>query len=82
MTKNGPKCAEFGSECISLAVETNGGWGKKAQETFNHTSRRLAVGSASSKAEVRQDMYGRLSLALVRENAIGLSWQDPAGLLA
>ena len=57
MTKNGPKCAEFGWECIPLAVETYGGWGDKAQETFNCTSRRLAVGSASSEAMVRQDMY-------------------------
>ena len=46
-----------------------GGWGEKAQQTFNHTSRRLAVGSTSSEAGVRQDMYGRLSLTLVRENA-------------
>ena len=39
---------------------------------FNQISRRLAVGSASSEARVRQDMYmvyGRLSLTLVRENA-------------
>ena len=48
MTKNGPKCAELGWECIPLAVETYGGWGEKAQETFHRTSRRLAVGSASS----------------------------------
>ena len=67
--KNGPKCAELGWECIPLAVETYGGWGEKAQEMFNRISRRLAVGSASSEARVRQDMYGRLSLTLVRENA-------------
>ena len=42
---------------------------EKAQEMFNRISRRLAVGSASSEAGVRQDMYGRLSLTLVRENA-------------
>ena len=69
MTKNGPKCAKLGWECIPLAVETYGGWGEKAQEMFNRISRRLAVGSASSEAGVRQDMYGRLSLTLVRENA-------------
>ena len=69
MTKNGLKCAELRWECIPLAVETYGSWGEKAQETFNRTSRRLAVGSASSEAVVRQDMYGRLSQTLVRENA-------------
>ena len=52
MTKNGSKCAELGWECIPLAVETYGGWGEKAQEMFNRTSRRLAVGSASSEGHV------------------------------
>ena len=71
MTKNGLKWAELGWECIPLAVETYGGWpwGERAQEAFNRTSRRLAVGSASSEAGVRQDMYERLSMTLVRENA-------------
>ena len=39
------------------------------QETFNHTSKTLVVGSASSEAWVR---HGRLSLTL--------SWQDAAEL--
>ena len=69
MTKNGPKCAELGCECIPLAAETYCGWGEKAQEMFNCISMSLAVGSASCEAGVRQDMYGRLSLTLVRENA-------------
>ena len=36
-----------------MAVETYSGRGEKAQEMFN---RRLAVGSASSEAGVRQDL--------------------------
>ena len=38
----------FECECIPLVVENYGGWGEKARETFQRTSWRLAVGSASS----------------------------------
>ena len=43
--------------------------------TFNHTSRKLAVGSASSEARVREDIYGRAK-------PDRLSRQDPTDLLA
>ena len=67
MTKNGLKCAELGWECIPLAVKTYGGWGEKAREMFNRISRRLAVGSASSEAGVRQDMYDPAGLLVLAE---------------
>ena len=58
MTKNGPKCAELGWECIPLAVETymymDGGWGEKAQETFDHISKRLS-GEAGHVWETKPD---------------------------
>ena len=64
MAKNGPKCHELGWECIPLAVETYGGWGEKTHQTFEHTCRRLAVGSVSNEIRVRQELSGRLSLTL------------------
>ena len=62
MTKNGPKCAELGWECIPLAVETYGGWGRKGPGNVQPDQQEVGSG-------LRQDMYGRLSLTLVRENA-------------
>ena len=42
---------------IPLAVETYGDWGEKAQETFNRTSSRLAVGSAAGHVwETKPDL--------------------------
>ena len=61
MTKNGLKCVELGWECIPLAVETYGGWGPGNVQPYQQ--------EVGSEAGVRQDMYGRLSLTLVRENA-------------
>ena len=55
MAKSGPKCDELGWECISLAVETYGGWGEKL---INHSSK---------LAGVRQELSGRLSLTLLLE---------------
>ena len=69
LLKNGLKCKELRWECIPLALEEMyGGWGEKAWETFEHTCKRLAVGSSSREVMVRQELFGRLSLTLMREN--------------
>ena len=58
LLNNGPKCKELEWECILLAVEVYGGWGGKACETFEHTCKRLVVGSAFSEVMVRHKLFG------------------------
>ena len=65
--KNGPKCKEFGWECILLAVDSYGGWREKTCETFNRTCKRLAVDSASNAVVVRHK-------ALVKEGGWGVTY--------
>ena len=77
---NGPKCKELGWECIPQAVETYGGWGEKACETFKRTCKRLAVGSASNEVAVRQELFGRLSLVLIAQTILAKSnWPSILG---
>ena len=54
-----------------LAVEMYGDWGENV-ETFECTCKRLAVGSASSEVMVRQELFGRLSLFLMRKIACAI----------
>ena len=85
MIKYSPECRDFGWECVPLAVATYGGWREKAIHTFQCTSRRLGVGTTSSKAILKQEMYGRLSLTLMRSNARATfarsSWREVLSVL-
>ena len=66
---NGPKCQEVGWSCIPLAVETYGNWGKEAHDTISRLASHLAIHQSSPKSSVVAEIYGRLSMTLVRSIA-------------
>ena len=70
MAKNVQKCADLGWECIPLAIDTYGGWGEKAQETFGCATRRLAVGSTTMQRSPSEAAAGHVSLTLVSETKL------------
>ncbi|KAL5477821.1 hypothetical protein EMCRGX_G024669 [Ephydatia muelleri] len=62
-------CSELGWKCVPLVVETFGAWGRTAGQFFGELTSRLAAQSHSSKTIMLNNIYGRLSLTLVRANA-------------
>ena len=76
-TENDPKCVELG---WPLAVESYGAWGPEALRAFSQVATRLAIRGNTPKSKVVAELYGRLSLLLVRANAqsILLSPNTPA----
>ena len=58
-------------------VETYDGWGEKFYKTFKRTWKRLA---ASNEVAVRQELFGRISLVLMRQMP-GQSLPDQTGLV-
>ena len=68
--QNDTKCSELGWQCIPLAaVETYGAWGEEACNAFSCIAMREAILTNCSKSHVLGDLYGRLSIVLVRANA-------------
>ena len=63
---NDPKCVEMGWVCVPLTVETYCHWGEEVRRTFALLARRLAFGSSFHKARVIGEMYGRLTITLVK----------------
>ena len=68
-TENDPKCVELGWRCIPLAVENYGAWGPEASKAFSRVATRLAIRGNTPKAKIVAELYGHLSLLLVRANA-------------
>ena len=68
-TCNDTICSEMGWKCVPLVVETFGAWGRTAGQFFGELASRLAALSHSSKTPMLNNIYGRLSLILVRANA-------------
>ncbi|KAL5477585.1 hypothetical protein EMCRGX_G024399 [Ephydatia muelleri] len=68
-TCNDTICSELGWKCVPLVVETFGAWGRTAGQFFGELASRLAAQSHSSKTTMLNNIYGRLSLILVRANA-------------
>ena len=68
-TENDPKCVELGWRCIPLAVESYGAWGPEVLRAFSEVATRLAIHGNTTKSKVVAELYGRLSLLLVRANA-------------
>ena len=64
-----PKCAELGWRCVPLAVENYRAWGPEALKAFLQVASRLAIRGNTPKSKVVAELYGRLSLLLVRANA-------------
>ena len=54
---------------VPLAVESNVAWGPEALRTFSQVATRLAIRGNTPKSKVVAELYGRLSLLLVRANA-------------
>ncbi|KAL5499538.1 hypothetical protein EMCRGX_G010973 [Ephydatia muelleri] len=76
-TCNDTICSELGWKCVPLVVETFGAWGGTAGQFFGELASRLAAQSHSSKTTMLNNIYGRLSLILVRANARAFNarWQ-------
>ena len=68
-TENDPKCAELGWRCVPLAVENYGAWGPEALRAFSQVASRLAIRGNTPKSKVEAELFGRLSLLLIRSNA-------------
>ena len=75
--QNDTKCSELGWQCIPLAVETYGAWGEEVCNAFSCIAMRKAILTNCSKSQVLGDLYGRLSIVLVRANARAIlaRWQ-------
>ena len=55
--------------CIPQAVKTFGNWGREAQGVFSRLATLLALHQGRSKSTVVRDIYGHLSISLVRSVA-------------
>ena len=63
-------CVELiGWRCIPLAVESYGAWGPEALRAFSQVAKGLAILGNTPTSKVVAELYGRLSLLLVRANA-------------
>ena len=83
-TENDPKCMKLGWRCIPLAVESYGAsWGPEASKAFSQVATRLAIRGNTPKAKIVAELYGRLSLLLVRANHLPfLSPNSPTNKLS
>ena len=69
---NDQKCRDLGWECLPIVVTTYGEWGGEATTFLDRLSTRVAMQTATAKAEVSQAMYTRLNFLLMRSNAQAL----------
>ena len=70
-------CAELGWRCVPLAVENYGAWGPEALKAFSQVASRLAIRGNTPKSRVVAELYGRLSLLLIRAIMLDQSWSAP-----
>ena len=63
------KCSELGWRCTPIAVETYGAWGAEACNTFSFIASRVAIMTNKSKSMILSNLYGKLSIILVKSNA-------------
>ena len=66
---NDERCWDLGWACIPLVVETYGCWGTEAIQTLSRLATRLSTKQGRPKSLVSNEIFGRLSLALVRANS-------------
>ena len=66
---NDRKCSELGWVCIPLVVETYGCWGTEAIQALSRLATRFSTRQGLPKSLVCNELFGRLSLALVRANS-------------
>ena len=65
-TENDPKCVELGWQCIPLTVESSGAWGPEELSSFSQAATWLAIHGNTTKSKAVAELYGCLSLLLVR----------------
>ena len=70
-SRNDETCALRGWSCIPLVVEVFGGWGNEAINVLLTISKKVAMHLCRPLNEVISNIYSRLSLTLMRQNAIG-----------
>eukprot|EP00731_Ephydatia_muelleri_P028751 Em0020g395a len=66
---NTSKCADLGWVCVPVVAESYGAWGLTARYFFSKLGSRLATSLGKSKSVVTHELYGRMSMNLVRANA-------------
>ena len=66
---NDERCRDLGWACISLVVETYGCWGTEVIQALSRLATHLSTRQGHPKSLVSNEMFGRLSLALVRANS-------------
>ena len=65
---NDERCREPGWVCIPLVVETYGCWGTEAIQALSILATHLSIRQGHPKSLVCSEIFGRLSLALVKAN--------------
>ena len=68
-SRNVEACALRGWSCIPLVVEVFGGWGNEAINVLSTISIKVATQLCRPLNEVVSNIYSRLSLTLMRQNA-------------
>eukprot|EP00731_Ephydatia_muelleri_P011679 Em0006g573a len=66
---NDERCRDLGWACIPLVVETYGCWGTEAIQALSRLATHLSTRQGRPKSLVSNEIFGRLSLALVRANS-------------
>ena len=66
------KCQRFGLKLVPMVVESFGGWGQQAQETFKGIASELAAQQGGSVGKTSDQMYQGFSIILMRANARAL----------
>ena len=69
---NTGKCADLGWVCVPVVAESYGAWGLTARDLFSKLGSRLATSLGKSKSVVTHELYGRMSMNLVRVNATAI----------
>ena len=67
------KCRALGWECIPLAVDIYGCWGKSAHMAFSVIADRMAANMNIRRGEAQRTIYGVLNMILMRQAARAVS---------
>ena len=63
---------DLGWVCVPMVIETYGAWGKEATAIISSVASRLSTSMCWPKSIVLNEIYGRLNLYLVRDNATAI----------
>ena len=68
-SKYDAKCSQLRWQCTPLAVEMYKAWGAEACNTSSFIASRVTIMTNKSKSMILSNLYGKLSIILVRSNA-------------